>query len=198
MMNETNTHIIIFVANEADESFVNSLLSYYQESSAKSIKKWDVFNLKGIKRRSQRIENRINSLVNQCDERPQIIIFSFCSNIELYPFCEKPVIDWDDIKKIAEGLNIDAYHEIEVNGIIEDWVLDDSTGLYDYLGIDKLNIFEGKDGYQKVSSIFKKASKQYISRYSLLDILPYLNLEKIRRKRQGCLSKLEELLGIND
>jgi hypothetical protein len=197
MMNEINTHIIIFVANEADESFVSSLLSYYQENSSKPIKKWDVFNLKGIKRRTQRIENKISTLKSQYAEDPQIVVFTFCSNNALYPFCEKPVIDWDNIKRVAKNQSVHDFHEIVVDDIIEDWILDDLNGLCDCLGIDEPDVVEGENGYQKVSILFRKACKQYISRYSILDVLPYLNLEKIRCKRKRSLYELEELLDIN-
>jgi len=198
MTNEENAHIVVLVANDADESFVSSLLSYYQESSSKSVKRWDVLNLKGIKRRRQRFDNRIDTLINQYEEKLKIIIFIFCSNTGLYPFAEKPVIDWDKIKKMIQSKKIFDIYEIQVNDIIEDWVLDDIKGVCGFLGIDQPNIMEGENGYKKISFLFKKACKQYLSGYSILDVLPYLNLEEIRNKRKESLYKLEEeLLNVN-
>ena len=49
MMNENNVHIIVLVGNEADESFLIWMLTYYQEVLSKSARNWEVYNVKGIR-----------------------------------------------------------------------------------------------------------------------------------------------------
>lgn len=198
-MNESNPHILILVGNEADEFFLNCLLAYYQENlSFKPVSNWEVFNIKGIKRRTQRIENKITPLLKEENETIKVVVFVFASKIDLYPFCEKPVIDWKIIENIVLNKNVHAFHEIGVHDLIEDWILDDLNGVCDFLGIDEPDDIEGANGYQKISKLFKKACRQYISSYSILDLLPFLDLGKIRSKRRSSLSVLENMLNVNN
>lgn len=59
MMNENNVHIIVLVGNEADESFLIWMLTYYQEVLSKSARNWEVYNVKGIRHRIQRVNKKI-------------------------------------------------------------------------------------------------------------------------------------------
>lgn len=195
-MIDTTAHVIIFVANGADEVFVNTLLSFYQENSPRPIRTWEVFNLKGIKRRNQRIRQKIDTIKARISE-VQIIVFTFCTNIALYPFCEKPVVDWTEIKGIAKDLQIQDFYEIIVDDLIEDWVLEDLTGLCNYISIEIPEKIEGS-GYQKMVALFRTACRQYISEYSIPSVLPYLDINKIRSAREKSLCKLEEVLQVNN
>ena len=64
MMNENNVHIIVLVGNEADESFLIWMLTYYQEVLSKSARNWEVYNVKGIRHRIQRVNKKIASILN--------------------------------------------------------------------------------------------------------------------------------------
>lgn len=194
MMNENNVHIIVLVGNEADESFLIWMLTYYQEVLSKSARNWEVYNVKGIRHRIQRVNKKNASILNS--ENVQLVVFAFCSDMSLYPFAEKPVIDWDDLKRNLLIQNIAGFYEVKVDKIIEDWILDDLSSICEYLNIKIPNTIEGENGYKKISSLFRKASKQYITDYSILDLLPYLSLDRIRKCRQSCLLDLEKKMGV--
>ena len=78
---------------------------------------------------------------------------------------------------------------------IEDWILDDIEGLCRYLGIiDIPSSLPGASGVEKLSRLFRKKNQLYIKGYNIKNIIPYLDMGKIRDKRISSLTELEGAL----
>ncbi|SJZ62298.1 hypothetical protein [Sediminibacterium ginsengisoli] len=82
--------------------------------------------------------------------------------------------------------------------MIEDWFLKDLKGLCQYLKIEETKRVEGKDGLEKIKTLFKKGKKPKIYQKGSYShkFIPSLNLLAIRNSVKIELSTVEDALGI--
>lgn len=103
-------------------------------------------------------------------------------------------------KTIKEQYSLDNFCLVRASTSIEDWMLDDQTGLLKALQLPAKTKPIGSTGQERVSSLFKKKNIKYDWTKGKDNIRKYieaLDIEKIRNSRKKELSSLENALGIS-
>lgn len=95
-------------------------------------------------------------------------------------------------KSIENGANKVIF--VEANKMIEDWFLHDLSGLCRFLKIVKPKNIKGKDGNEKMISLFKKAGKIYQKGTYCYHFLDSLDISIIYEQEKAQLKALEDLL----
>ncbi|WP_143287410.1 hypothetical protein [Caldicellulosiruptor bescii] len=126
-------------------------------------------------------------------------------DIDVSEFSPKPPFDEKEFEYVKKALikykRIKDVSPIKVEKMIEDWFLDDLEGVYKYLDKNYKGPFKipkGKDGFHKISELFKKYRKVYTKGDSCEHLINCLDLEIIIRKRFESLQKLLEIFGVED
>lgn len=192
--------VVIFVEGETDEVFFNRLISYYRSVSKTPVNSCEIHNLKGVSRyASSKFVGKLQAEIIPKAERKGERIYAVCCSFDTDVFDdeEAPIVDWKKLEKSILRLGIEFFYKIEVRSAIEDWLLDDLEGLCSYLKLkDVSKPLKGANGYQKLSSLFKRSGKVYAKGLSVEDFINAIDIEKIRNTRSTALLDLEKVLNV--
>ena len=199
MKDKAKPHIVIFVEGDTDEIFFNSLISFYKANSVTEVASCEVVNLRGVARYSGKVTGKLkNEICPKAEKRSMYVKAVCCSyDTDVFEYAERPVVDWKKVKKVIHDMGIRIFHQIEVRSMIEDWLLNDLSGICNFLKIEKPNSTPGKTGFEKMQNLYKKANRVYLKGRDVSKLMPYLCFQTIRDKRKEYLSILEDLLNVN-
>ena len=86
---------------------------------------------------------------------------------------------------------------MRVERMIEDWILDDLTGLNKYLRLNEMPKLSGNNAFDKIQSLFKRANKVYFKGISIKSFVGVIDYTSVRKCRKEALKELETLLNVN-
>ena len=195
---EAKSHIVIFVEGDTDKVFFEALLNYYRQHSQKPICSCEVQNLKGVSRYTSKVTGKLQNEICPKAKKKGLYVKAVCCSYDtdVFEFTERPVVNWNKVKREVKSIGIKNFCQIKVESMIEDWLLEDLQGLCEYLKLNSTLTISGNTGYDKIQQLFKKANRVYLKGVSIKAFIKYLDLEKIRNKRSKALAELECFLKV--
>lgn len=195
------TVTVIFVEGDADELIIRKMLDFYREHGWNCLDDLEIKNTNGFPG-----ENKMKAKlaqIQQANTQTKLVFNTVFCEYDTDIF-EKGLQKKPDWKKIENNLrrryDISHFSRIEAKTSIEDWMLDDLTGLLQALGLPKDTKPNGNTGQEKMKSLFSKKSMVYDRNKGKLKIKPIidkLDIGKIRNARKKELRDFERLLGVN-
>ena len=194
------TVTVIFVEGDADELIINRLLDFYRENGWRCHDDLEVKNTNGFPSESK-MKTKL-AQIQQANNKTKIAFNTvFCEyDTDIFEKGLQKKPEWKKIENnLRERFNISHFSRIEAKTSIEDWMLDDLTGLLQALGLPKDTKPKGDTGQEKMKSLFSKKSMVYDRLKGKLKIKPIidkLDIGKIRDARKKELKEFERLLGV--
>lgn len=192
-------HIVIFVEGDTDQIFFEGLLEYYRKNSSTSIHSCEVKNLKGVSRYTSKVIGKLKNEICPKIQRKGMEVKAVCCSYDtdVFEFAERPIVDWKKVEREVKALKIQNFCQIKVEHMIEDWILDDMTGLSKYLKLNEISKLSGDNAFDKIQNLFKRANKVYFKGISIKGFIAEMNFTPIRKRRKSALHELETLLNVN-
>lgn len=192
-------YIVLFVEGDTDKVFFDALIAYYKKMSWTQITSNQVINLKGVSRYTSKVIGKLeNDICPKATSNGCEIKAVFCSyDTDVFESRGLAIVNWAKVKKDILNLGIKSFYMIEVRHEIEDWLLDDLSGLCSYLHLNNIPSIHGNTGYEKMQSLFKKANKVYFKGLSVKKFIESIDMGVIRSKHVKELEVLEEMLNVN-
>ena len=186
----------MFVEGDTDKVFYERLILYLKEKSQR-INNFKIHSVRGIGNYSSKVPGKFKNEIYKKYHENKIIVF--CSyDLDVFKFNSKPPINWNNIKKKLITSGADSVHFIKAENMIEDWFLLDIEGICKFLKITKPKKIKGKDGYEKMKILFKKANKIYEKGTYTYKFLDQLNFDKIYNSIKDEVAIFKEELFISD
>lgn len=194
------TVTVIFVEGDADELIINRLLDFYRENGWRCHDDLEVKNTNGFPSESK-MKTKL-AQIQQANNKAKIAFNTvFCeydTDIFEKGLQKKPA--WKKIENnLRQRFDISHFSRIEAKTSIEDWMLDDITGLLKSLRLPSNTKPNGKYGQDKVKDLFRRKNIVYDRNKGEKNIKPIidkLDIAKIREARRKELEEFERLLGV--
>lgn len=119
-----------------------------------------------------------------------------CSDTDVFDCAPKPPIKWDEVKKEFLKNGAAKYIHIQAKRSIEDWFLHDLEGILGFLRLNKNAKPSGRNGFEKLQYLYKKANKVYFKGIKCNGMIGRLNIEKITHSVRKELGPLYKALGV--
>ena len=120
-----------------------------------------------------------------------------CNDTDIFDFAYKPPINWGEIKKELTDNGASRIIHVQAKKSIEDWFLYDIEGISAFLRLGKNTKVSGKNGYEKLQYLYKKANKVYYKGIKSNGMIGRLDIEKIANAVKGQLNPLYKVLGVD-
>jgi len=186
--------IVIFVEGQTDEVFYKKICQHLKKNKKPKSKKLFIKNLKGIgnfeKKACAKIKNEISPKFPKSD---LIIFCAYDTDVFSIPFQQKPPVNWKNLEKKLLCQGVSKIFHIKAKKMIEDWFLIDAEGICKSLKI-KSQKPSGKNGYEKIKNLFKKANKVYQKGYNINQFVDNLDYDKILSNIKEEISELNKQL----
>lgn len=191
------THVVIFVEGDTDKVFFEALIAYYRQN-CNAINSCEIYNLRGVSRYTSKIVGKLeNDICPNAIKKGNKVEAVCCSyDTDVFEFSERPTVNWEKVRKEVNRIGIRRFCEIKVKSMMEDWLLEDLDGLCSYLKIDKPSSIQGKNGFDKIKILFRKANRMYLKGTSIQQFIKIIDIKRIRDRRLSALIELEELLNV--
>ena len=191
---------VIFVEGDADELIINRLLDYYKAKGWSRPKGIRVFNTHGTPIwRNMRI-----GLVGiqQSMDIPvhyRAVCCEFDTDVYVKGIQIEP--DWKEIGMLLKKeFDVGEFCCLRAETSIENWMLDDTEGVLNALGLPKNTKIKGTSGQNKMENLFLLKGGSYFRNKGAEKIKPLidkLDIGKIRKARIKELEGFEKLLRVN-
>ncbi|EIL83121.1 hypothetical protein ABEX00_12605 [Bacillus safensis] len=154
--------LLIFVEGETDFHFINKMNCYLinKNTNKQQVDLIKIKNLDGIGNYKKKASRLLRNLQKKENINFRVICFY---DSDVFELSKKPPLDWNYVFKELNSENPISIDKVAVKKMIEDWLLLDKKGLCKYLKLDekKSRNLNGKDGNEKMKSLFKKSNKIY-------------------------------------
>lgn len=119
-----------------------------------------------------------------------------CSDTDVFELASRPPIKWNEVERELKANG--AYRTIHVQAkkSIEDWFLFDVEGIIAFLRLSKKTKLSGKNGYEKLQYLYKKANKTYYKGIKSNGMVNRLDIDKIANSVKDQLNPLYKALGV--
>lgn len=197
--NQVEEMCVIFVEGDADELIINRLLDYYKTKGWNRPKGIRVFNTHGTPiwrnmrvglvgiQQSQDVAVRFRAVCCEFDTDVYV------KGIQIEP-------DWKDVeKKLKKEFGVLEFCCLRAETSIENWMLDDTEGILNALGLPKNMKLKGTSGQNKMENLFLQKGGSYFRNKGAEKIKPIidkLDIAKIRGARKTELKEFEKLLRV--
>lgn len=191
-------HIVLFVEGDTDKIFFDALLDYYRRTSSTPTKSCEVKNLGGVTRYTSKVVAKLrNEIIPGAKKRGLTVMAVCCSyDTDVFTDATRPIVAWPKVRREIKSLGISNFITIEVEESIEDWLLDDLAGISAYLHLKSEPTPKGRNGYERLMSVYRKANKVYVKGISAAELITALDIALIRKRRSASLRQFEQLLGV--
>ena len=192
-------HVLIFVEGDTDEVFFKSLIDYYASVCTSPLLPYDVCNLKGVTRYANKLLAKLKNEYLPTARKNDYAIKTVCCSYDtdVFEIKQPQIVNWDAIGKSVKRMGINEFIRVGVKSSIEDWILDDLSGICAHLHLKQVpSALKGINGYQKLQDLYNKAHRTYKKGYETKELIDVLDMRTIRNKRQDVLLPLEETLGV--
>lgn len=120
-----------------------------------------------------------------------------CSDTDVFEFASKPPVKWDELKMGILKNGASKIIHIQAKRSIEDWFLCDTEGILEFLKLSKNTKVSGKNGYDKLQRLYKRANKVYYKGIQSNGMIGRLDIEKIANAVKDQLHPLYKALGVD-
>ena len=120
-----------------------------------------------------------------------------CSDTDVFEFASKPPIKWNEVKKELEANGAKKVIHVQAKKSIEDWFLYDLEGILKFLRLAKNTKVSGKEGYDKLQRLYRRANKVYIKGNKSNGMIAHLDIDKIADVVKDQLNPLYKVLGVD-
>ena len=192
---------VIFVEGDADELLINRLLDYYKSNGWSRPKGIKVVNTHGTPIwRNMRVGL---VRIQQCLD-VKVCFRAVCCEFDTDVYDKGIQIEpnWKEIeKKLKKEFGVSEFCCLRAETSIENWMLDDTEGVLNALGLPKNTKVKGTTGQNKMENLFLLKDTPYFRNKGIDKIKPIidkLDMGKIRETRKKELKEFERVLGINN
>ena len=192
---------VIFVEGDADELLINRLLDYYKSNGWSRPKGIKVVNTHGTPIwRNMRVGL---VRIQQCLDA-KVCFRAVCCEFDTDVYDKGIQIEpnWKEIeKKLKKEFGVSEFCCLRAETSIENWMLDDTEGVLNALGLPKNTKVKGTTGQNKMENLFLLKDTPYFRNKGIDKIKPIidkLDMGKIRETRKKELKEFERVLGINN
>ncbi len=190
---------VIFVEGDADELIINRLLEYYKANGWQRPNGIRVFNTHGTPIwRNMRV-GLIS--IQQC-QASHVSFRAVCCEFDtdVYSKGIQTEPDWKEVEKnLKKVFGVREFCCLRAETSIENWMLDDTEGVLNALGLPKNTKVKGTSGQNKMENLFLLKGSSYFRNKGMEKIKPIidkLDIAKIREARKKELKEFEKLLGV--
>lgn len=190
--------VILFVEGETDEEFYNELIDEIRKRQGGLPCLVKVDNSGGIGNFKEKVVRKFkHKYLTKYSDRDIYAIL--CYDTDVFEFRKNPPVDLSKISKQLQELGAKEVYTIKAKQSIEDWILYDIEGIAKYLNIKKGKIKKpsGKNGYEKLNSLFSNKNKVYVKGKKSEGFIASLNMKLIMSNICSEISPLCKLLGLD-
>lgn len=124
------------------------------------------------------------------------VTVALCYDTDVFGYAQKPKINWREIEKLLLKDGADKVIHIKAEKSIEDWFLIDVEGIIRFLKLKSGTQPNGKNGYEKLKTLFSKANKIYTKGKEIKGFVQAVDIELISREVSDGLHLLYKELGV--
>lgn len=119
-----------------------------------------------------------------------------CRDTDVFELSPKPPVKWEDVKKDFLEKGASRVIDVKAKHSIEDWFLYDLDGIAKFLKVEKPKNLKGKNGYEKLQNLYKKANKVYYKGSKSNGLIQKLSMDVIGQNVDRELKPLYTALGV--
>ena len=191
-----NKCLVLFVEGDTEVEFYKRVLSNLREKSPE--KRFDIsIECKNIKVvgafKNIALRRFIKEIRPKHGENCEFSI-ALCRDMDVFELSPKPPVDWKEIEGAFKEYGVKNVIHIKAKQSIEDWFLLDAEGVISFLRLPKKTKVSGRNGYDKLKKLFKKANKMYYKGVKSNGLIERLDIDKIVQYIQAELKPLYNVL----
>ena len=119
-----------------------------------------------------------------------------CRDTDVFELSPKPPVKWKDVKKDFLEKGASRVIDVKAKHSIEDWFLYDLDGIAKFLKVEPPKNLKGKNGYEKLQNLYKKANKVYYKGSKSNGLIQKLSMDVICQNVDRELKPLYTALGV--
>lgn len=119
-----------------------------------------------------------------------------CRDTDVFELSPKPPVKWEDVKKDFLEKGASRVIDVKAKHSIEDWFLYDLDGIAKFLKVENPKNLKGKNGYEKLQNLYKKANKVYYKGSKSNGLIQKLSMDVICQNVDRELKPLYTALGV--
>lgn len=119
-----------------------------------------------------------------------------CRDTDVFELSPKPPVKWKDVKKDFLEKGASRVIDVKAKHSIEDWFLYDLDGIAKFLKVETPKNLKGKNGYEKLQNLYKKANKVYYKGSKSNGLIQKLSMDVICQNVDRELKPLYTALGV--
>ena len=173
-------YVVVFVEGETEEELYTSfIIPKIRENMLEGKLKCNVkvINVRGVGGFKKDSIMKFKKLKK--DNPDKTFIVALCYDTDVFEIASKPPINWNDVENKIRNEGASKVIRVKAKKSVEDWLLYDLEGMCKWLRISNTSKPSGKNGYEKINSLFRKNNKTYIKGKKVEGLLQRLNIEKI-------------------
>lgn len=187
-------YVVIFVEGETEEELYKNYIIPLIRNELPNKKlecEVSIFNVRGVGGFKNDSIMKFKRLIEKNPNKEFIV--ALCYDTDIFEFASVPPIDWNKVQSKMEKEGANKVIQVRARKSIEDWLLYDVEGICRWLRIQVPSKVTGKNGYDKIKTLFKKGNKIYIKGRKVSGLLERLDINKILEKANA---ELEPLISI--
>ena len=187
-------YVVIFVEGETEEELYKNYIIPLIRNELPNKKlecEVSILNVRGVGGFKNDSIMKFKRLIEKNPNKEFIV--ALCYDTDIFEFASVPPIDWNKVQSKMEKEGANKVIQVRARKSIEDWLLYDVEGICRWLRIQVPSKVTGKNGYDKIKTLFKKGNKIYIKGRKVSGLLERLDINKILEKANA---ELEPLISI--
>lgn len=187
-------YVVIFVEGETEEELYKNYIIPLIRNELPNKKlecEVSILNVRGVGGFKNDSIMKFKRLIEKNPNKEFIV--ALCYDTDIFEFASVPPIDWNKVQSKMEKVGANKVIQVRARKSIEDWLLYDVEGICRWLRIQVPSKVTGKNGYDKIKTLFKKGNKIYIKGRKVSGLLERLDINKILEKANA---ELEPLISI--
>lgn len=189
--------IIVYTEGPTENEFYSFLLDKIKKLY--NIKKFKADKiekqcLKGITKFDKKLLKKFEYDISNKYKDYDLIVY-LCYDTDVFYYNAKPAVNWEKVENRLIELGAKKVYHIKAEKCIEDVFLTDIKGVCKYLNIPEVKSVNGKDGVEKIKSLFLKGNRIYQKGFSCEGFISSLDISLILDKNYNMFKPLiNELL----
>ena len=193
-----NKCLVLFVEGDTEVEFYKAVIS--DAKQRRPNQRFDIMietkNIKGVGSfKSIALRKFLKEIKPKYDSNTEFIV-ALCHDADVFELSSKPPVKWEDVEMEFRETGATVVH-IMARQSIEDWFLIDLEGIITFLRLPKKTKISGKNGYDKLKNLYKRANKIYYKGMKSNGMIDKLNIFKIVTAVKDQLKPLYEILGVD-
>lgn len=191
-----NKIIAFFVEGDTEIEFYKAVVKLAHDAMESRFPcsfKW--INMSGIGNYKNTVARKFKK-VQEKNPSSEVYVF-LCIDTDVFDLGKKPPIDKKEIKKVLKKDGAKQVIYIEANSSIEDWFLDDFSGVCSYLNLPSSTRRPPGKGQVVLHTLFKSANRVYLKGKKTEGFIAKLDIAKIISMHCTELKPLCSLVGFD-